>query len=138
MARIYRLFSDKEVVFMMKFLFIQEIRLIFLGDESSNEAQNLFRRWLEEDGSRMWDSRLANEDIDDSPYGRIPFQLWSVTKYGSCVDAAIVGMMPPPLLELQVNLHLNIVLVLVLKLFHLLLDIFLFFRRCNSFLKEKI
>ncbi|KAH0468329.1 hypothetical protein IEQ34_003362 [Dendrobium chrysotoxum] len=66
-----------------------------------SDIQSLFRRWLEDEGSRMWNNRLASEDDDDSPYGRIPFQLWNVSKYGSCVDAAIVGIMPPPLLELQ-------------------------------------
>ncbi|XP_020598575.1 rab3 GTPase-activating protein non-catalytic subunit [Phalaenopsis equestris] len=66
-----------------------------------SDIQSLFRRWLEEEGSRAWNNRFTTEDGDDSPYGRIPFQLWSVSKYGSCLDAAIVGIMPPPLLELQ-------------------------------------
>ncbi|KAI0524739.1 hypothetical protein KFK09_004123 [Dendrobium nobile] len=66
-----------------------------------SDIQSLFRRWLEEEGSQMWNNRLASEDDDDSPYQRIPFQLWNVSKYGSCVDAAIVRIMPPPLLELQ-------------------------------------
>ncbi|PKU67080.1 hypothetical protein MA16_Dca008869 [Dendrobium catenatum] len=55
----------------------------------------------------MWNNRLASEDDDDSPYRRIPFQLWNVSKYGSCVDAAIVGIMPPPLMELQLLLLLG-------------------------------
>ncbi|KAI8001403.1 hypothetical protein LOK49_LG09G00451 [Camellia lanceoleosa] len=28
-------------------------------------------------------------------------QLWNVNKYGSCADAVIIGVMPPPLLERQ-------------------------------------
>lgn len=53
----------------------------------------------------MWENRIhkLDEEDDGSSYGRIQFQLWNVGKYGSCVDAAITGIMPPPLLELQVN-----------------------------------
>ncbi|PHT42776.1 hypothetical protein CQW23_16801 [Capsicum baccatum] len=31
-------------------------------------------------------------------FSRLSYQLWNVNKYGSCVDAAITGLMPPPLL----------------------------------------
>lgn len=34
-------------------------------------------------------------------FGRLPYQLWNVSKYGSCADAAITGIMPPPLVEVQ-------------------------------------
>ncbi|EOY20419.1 Uncharacterized protein TCM_046018 [Theobroma cacao] len=41
-----------------------------------------------------------SEDKGNS-YGRLPYQVWNVNKYGTCVDAAITGIMPPPLMELQ-------------------------------------
>ncbi|KAG0458272.1 hypothetical protein HPP92_023429 [Vanilla planifolia] len=66
-----------------------------------SDIQNLLRRWLDEEGSRTSHERLQSEDEDDSPFGRLPFKLWSVNKFGACVDSAIVGLMPPPLLELQ-------------------------------------
>ncbi|RWV87064.1 hypothetical protein GW17_00050984 [Ensete ventricosum] len=67
-------------------------------------SHSLLRRWLQEAGSRMWEnSRHKLESEDEISYGNIPFQLWNVGKFGNCSDAAITGMMPPPLLELQVN-----------------------------------
>lgn len=39
--------------------------------------------------------------FDEESFTQIPFQIWSVNKYGQCTDAAIAGLMPPPLLELQ-------------------------------------
>ena len=50
------------------------------------------------------ENRFQNRDIEDeNSYARIRFQLWNVNKFGSCADAAITGLMPPPLLDLQVN-----------------------------------
>ena len=63
----------------------------------------MLRRWFEEDGSRDWESKLNKQADHEDSHGRIPFQLWNVGKYGSCVDAAITGLMAPPLLEFQVN-----------------------------------
>lgn len=52
----------------------------------------------------MWEnSRHKLESEDEISYGNIPFQLWNVGKFGNCSDAAITGVKPPPLLELQVN-----------------------------------
>ncbi|KAL3503116.1 hypothetical protein ACH5RR_037565 [Cinchona calisaya] len=44
-------------------------------------------------------------DPEDSgtSFGRLPCQLWNVSKYVSCTDAAITCIMPPPLMELQVS-----------------------------------
>lgn len=55
----------------------------------------------------MWESRLnkLEPEDDETSYGRMPFQVWNVGKFGSCVDAAITGIMAPPLLELQVKHH---------------------------------
>lgn len=57
-----------------------------------SDIQSLLRRLFQEAGSRMW---------DEESFARMPFQLWNVSKNGLCADAAIVGLMPPPLLELQ-------------------------------------
>lgn len=66
------------------------------------DIQSLLQRWFEEASTRIWED--IKDPEDDSTFVKIPFQLWSVNKYGSCVDAAIVGLMPPPLLELQLFL----------------------------------
>lgn len=62
--------------------------------------QNMLQRWFRERHSQFWDERESENSTDT--FGRLPYQLWNVSKYGSCVDAAITGLMPPPLLELQV------------------------------------
>ncbi|KAK8936827.1 hypothetical protein KSP39_PZI012390 [Platanthera zijinensis] len=88
----------------------EELCVVFPGAVArfdGSDIQSLFLRWLEDKGSRMWDSRLPSEEADDIPYGTISFQLWSINKYGNCVDASIVGIMPPPLLELQLLLLLS-------------------------------
>lgn len=63
----------------------------------------MLRRWFGDDGSRAWENKLNKQADHEDSHGRIPFQLWNVGKYGSCVDAAITGLMAPPLLEFQVN-----------------------------------
>ncbi|KVI02159.1 Rab3-GAP regulatory subunit [Cynara cardunculus var. scolymus] len=57
---------------------------------------------IQETQNRFWD-QSADRDLEESEnsYARLPYQLWNVSKYGSCVDAAVTGVMPPPLLELQ-------------------------------------
>lgn len=51
----------------------------------------------------MWENRFhKSESEDETSYRRIPFELWNVGKFATCADAAIAGIMPPPLLELQV------------------------------------
>ncbi|ONK56584.1 uncharacterized protein A4U43_C10F10380 [Asparagus officinalis] len=49
--------------------------------------------------SRIWEDLKDPED--ESSFGRIPFQLWNVGKFGSSTEVAIVVLMPPPLLEIQ-------------------------------------
>lgn len=63
----------------------------------------MLQRWFQETHSRFWDEK-SNKDLEDdeNSYDRLPYQIWNVNKYGSCVDAAIIGIMPPPLMELQV------------------------------------
>ncbi|XP_038987549.1 rab3 GTPase-activating protein non-catalytic subunit-like isoform X2 [Phoenix dactylifera] len=67
-----------------------------------SDIQSLLQRWFQEERSRIFENRFQNRNtVDENSYGRIPFQLWNVSKFGSCADAAITGLMPPPLLELQ-------------------------------------
>ncbi|XP_010924605.3 LOW QUALITY PROTEIN: uncharacterized protein [Elaeis guineensis] len=67
-----------------------------------SDIQSLLQRWFQEEGSRIMENRFQNRDIEDeNSYARIRFQLWNVNKFGSCADAAITGLMPPPLLEVQ-------------------------------------
>ncbi|KAL6592375.1 hypothetical protein ACP70R_049428 [Stipagrostis hirtigluma subsp. patula] len=66
------------------------------------DLQSMLQKSFQEVKSRLWKDKFEEEDTgDDDSFGRIPFQIWNVSKFGSCVDAAIVGLMPPPLLELQ-------------------------------------
>lgn len=64
----------------------------------------MLQRWIQETHSQFWDQNLKRRGSEEfeNAYGRIPYQLWNVNKYGSSADAAITGIMPPPLMELQV------------------------------------
>ena len=42
------------------------------------------------------------EDSGNS-FETLAYQVWNVSKYSACADAAIIGVMPPPLMELQVK-----------------------------------
>lgn len=66
--------------------------------------QNMLHQWFEDTESQFWDQTLKKRGSDDfgHSYGKLPYQLWSVSKYGTCADAAITGIMPPPLMEIQV------------------------------------
>ncbi|KAG9447894.1 hypothetical protein H6P81_014022 [Aristolochia fimbriata] len=68
-----------------------------------SEVQNLLQRWLQESHSHSWGQKSPKKELDDigNSYGRLPYQVWNISKYGSCVDAAITGIVPPPLMELQ-------------------------------------
>ncbi|CAL5405946.1 unnamed protein product [Camellia sinensis] len=65
-----------------------------------SEIQSMLQRWFQETSSQFWDQKRDADDSGSS-HGRLPYQLWNVNKYGSCADAAITGIMPPPLLEQQ-------------------------------------
>lgn len=74
------------------------IQIIVIG-----YLQNMLQKSLHEVKSHLWKDKSEQEDAEeDSSFGKIPFQIWNVSKFSSCADAAIVGLMPPPLLELQV------------------------------------
>ncbi|KAA3467752.1 rab3 GTPase-activating protein non-catalytic subunit isoform X2 [Gossypium australe] len=67
-----------------------------------SDIRSMLQRWFQETHSRFWDEK-SNKDSEDNGNSddRLPYQIWNVNKYGSCVDAAITGIMPPPLMELQ-------------------------------------
>lgn len=68
-----------------------------------SDIQNMLQKWFEEANSRLWDQNSKSQDSED--FGntdvQIPYQLWNIGKYGTCADAAITGIMPPPLMEQQ-------------------------------------
>lgn len=61
----------------------------------------MLQQWFQETQSQFWDQNRRSDDFENS-HGKLPYQLWSVSKYGSCADAAVTGIMPPPLMEIQV------------------------------------
>jgi len=66
------------------------------------DLQNILQKSFQDVKSRLWKDKFEEEDTEhEGSFGKIPFQIWNVSKFGSCADAAIVGLMPPPLLELQ-------------------------------------
>ncbi|KAL6655775.1 hypothetical protein ACP70R_006601 [Stipagrostis hirtigluma subsp. patula] len=83
----------------------EELSVVFPGVIArfdGADLQSMLQKSFQEVKSRLWKDKFEEEDTgDDDSFGRIPFQIWNVSKFGSCVDAAIVGLMPPPLLELQ-------------------------------------
>lgn len=68
----------------------------------------MLQKWFEETNSNFWDQNPRQRDLEDlgNSSERLPYQLWNVNKYGSCADAAITGVMPPPLMESQVTIGL--------------------------------
>ncbi|KAK7405331.1 hypothetical protein VNO78_06562 [Psophocarpus tetragonolobus] len=68
-----------------------------------SDIQNMLQKWFEEANSRFWDKNPKSQDLED--FGntdvKLPYQLWNIGKYGTCTDAAITGIMPPPLMEQQ-------------------------------------
>ncbi|CAJ1978486.1 unnamed protein product [Sphenostylis stenocarpa] len=68
-----------------------------------SDVQNRLQKWFEEANSRFWDQKPKSQDSED--FGNtdvtIPYQLWNIGKHGTCSDAAITGIMPPPLMEHQ-------------------------------------
>ncbi|CAN1147176.1 Rab3 GTPase-activating protein non-catalytic subunit [Linum perenne] len=65
--------------------------------------QNLLGDWFQEVNSRFWDENPRQREPEGlgNSHKSLPYQLWSVSKHGLCIDAAITGVMPPPLLEVQ-------------------------------------
>ncbi|KNA08692.1 hypothetical protein SOVF_160380 isoform B [Spinacia oleracea] len=69
-----------------------------------SDLQDMLRRWFRETQTNFWDQKRKKRDLDDfeDSFERVPYQLWSVNKYGACADAAITGVMPPPLMDFEV------------------------------------
>ncbi|KAJ4797904.1 Rab3 GTPase-activating protein non-catalytic subunit [Rhynchospora pubera] len=71
----------------------------------SSHLQAMLQKWSDHTGSTTWKTSFHEQndeqDEQENSFPNLPFQLWNVSKFGSCADAAIVGLMPPPLLELQ-------------------------------------
>ncbi|KAI4333566.1 hypothetical protein L6164_018354 [Bauhinia variegata] len=68
-----------------------------------SDIQNMLLKWFEETHAHFWGlkpKRQGSEDFGNS-HEKLPYQLWNVSKYGNCADAAITGIMPPPLIEVQ-------------------------------------
>ncbi|XP_065861957.1 uncharacterized protein [Euphorbia lathyris] len=68
-----------------------------------SDFQNMLQEWIQEKQSQFWNEKPMNRDSDASgtPHKIIPHRIWNVSKYGSCTDAAITGIMPPPLMEIE-------------------------------------
>lgn len=65
--------------------------------------QKVLQKWYQETQNQFWNSIKDPEEESENSFTRIPYQVWNVNGYGSCTDAAITGVMSPPLLELQVT-----------------------------------
>ncbi|KAF7822630.1 rab3 GTPase-activating protein non-catalytic subunit [Senna tora] len=68
-----------------------------------SDIQNMLRKWFEEKQAHFWgqNSKGQNSEDFENSFEQLPYQLWNVGKYGNCADAAITGIMPPPLVEPQ-------------------------------------
>ncbi|CAA0808716.1 Unknown protein [Striga hermonthica] len=68
-----------------------------------SDVKNLLQRWFRETNSQVWDQDFDDSFSDDNgnSSASLPYQIWNVSKYGLCADAAITGVMPPPLMEIQ-------------------------------------
>ncbi|OVA14398.1 Rab3-GAP regulatory subunit [Macleaya cordata] len=66
-----------------------------------SDLRNLLQKWFQETRSQFWDQKMQKREDLGNSYGRLSYQLWNVSKYGACADAAITGLMPPPLMEFQ-------------------------------------
>lgn len=67
--------------------------------------QNMLQKWFEETQTHFWGQKPKRQGLEDfgNSSEKLAYQLWNVGKYGNCADAAITGIMPPPLMEPQVK-----------------------------------
>lgn len=65
----------------------------------------MLQKWFEDAHGQFWGRKPKSQDSEDfgNSYGKLPHQLWNIGKYGTCADAALTGIMPPPLMEHQVK-----------------------------------
>lgn len=69
----------------------------------ASDLQSLLKRCLEEKAYNARFPISAKKDTQglEDVYGKLKYQLWNVSKCGPCSDAAITGIMAPPLMEDQ-------------------------------------
>lgn len=69
----------------------------------ASDLQSLLKRCLEEKAYNARFPISAKKDTQglEDVYGKLKYQLWNVSKCGPCSDAAITGIMVPPLMEDQ-------------------------------------
>lgn len=69
----------------------------------ASDLQSLLKRCLEEKAYNACFPISAKKDTQglEDVYGKLKYQLWNVSKCGPCSDAAITGIMVPPLMEDQ-------------------------------------
>ncbi|KAI3939879.1 hypothetical protein MKW98_029655 [Papaver atlanticum] len=72
-----------------------------LGAGKEGLLVKMLQKWSQDTHSQMWEQTTQNREDLGNSYGRIAHQLWNVSKYGSCANASITGLMPPPLMEVQ-------------------------------------
>ncbi|KAL8505706.1 hypothetical protein ACS0TY_016794 [Phlomoides rotata] len=67
------------------------------------DIKDLLHRWFRDTQSQFWDQGFNDMTLEGSRQtaASLPYQIWNVSKYGSCSDTAITGVMPPPLMEIQ-------------------------------------
>ncbi|KAG6387290.1 hypothetical protein SASPL_152477 [Salvia splendens] len=94
-----------------------------------SDIKSLLQQWFQESGSQGWDRDFNMfQDNSGNPVRSLPYQLWNVSKYGVCADAAITGVMPPPLMEIQSSQRYYCAVTIgddaVISAFRFLLDLF--------------
>ncbi|KAH9309089.1 hypothetical protein KI387_037000, partial [Taxus chinensis] len=69
----------------------------------ASDLQSLLQRRLQEIGYHGHASKPTKNELDvlGGLYGKIKYQLWSISKSGTSTDGAITGIMSPPLMEDQ-------------------------------------
>ncbi|XP_050943914.1 uncharacterized protein LOC103501813 isoform X3 [Cucumis melo] len=105
---------EAEYISALEWLVLDEIKVILVGTSCgyfliyslSGDLilkQNTLQKWFQESNARFWDPKSQQQDMNDSENSveKLAYQVWNVSKYGACADAAITGVMPPPLMELQ-------------------------------------
>lgn len=68
-----------------------------------SDIKCMLERLFEGKNSQSWNLKLKNKSSEESEnsFEGLPYQVWNINKYGVCADAAITGIMPPPLMELE-------------------------------------
>lgn len=92
-----------------------------------DDEQSFLERWYNERQIHRWEiGNKRNEEEEGNSFGKLPYRVWNVGKYGPCADAAITGLMPPPLLELQVIVSI-ILLLQIQILFYIFWGVYVTF-----------